>query len=363
MSNNEPASSAHEQAPARREKSPQRGKRSWQTRLIAIVLAILMCALSVPLFMFGSLLGQYTDTSEKHFAAEAPPEGELDPQIAPPVIDPNAHEVMGNTKTITNILLVGVDSRSSGSFSGLSDTMMVLTIDTARQEMRMTSLMRDVFLKIPRDPNPFSQKLNAAYSTGGIELLQKTLRERFALKIDEYVIINFAGMQAVVDKMGGLPLSITAAESREIPGVTNFAGDPRTITLTGAQTLAYARTRNFADGDFGRTGRQQQVITAILDRAKSLGMNAVREMLTELGKHVKTNISQSKMVGYAVKALADYKDYGMETGYRVPQDDNYYFDRIPTGGGLTMSVIQIDDWNLAVSDLKRYVYNGEKQHT
>ena len=77
-------------------------------------------------------------------------------------------------KDIINILMLGVEAQGGGN--GRTDTIMIGTIDTKNKELKITSIMRDIYVKIPGHSN---NKINAAYSYGGVELTKETIKENF----------------------------------------------------------------------------------------------------------------------------------------------------------------------------------------
>ena len=343
-----------EQEPRRQ---PKRQRRSWRVRLLAVTLAIIMCLLSVPLFVAGTLLGRLSRPEGGVIEIVEPPEGAVDPNVsAPPTADV---QIRDDDDDIINILLVGLDTRNSKSFSGLSDSMMVLTLDRKRGQIRLTSFLRDTFVNIPRSPHPFSHKLNAAYSTGGISLLQKTLRERYSLDVSEYIVVNFAGLSAIVNKLGGISMELTAKESQQIPTLTSFSGGARTVNLDGKQALAYARIR-YIDDDFRRTGRQQNVINAIFNKVKTMNVTKLTGLLYEFLPYVQTNISDTQLLRYATDTVSTYRSYALKTGYHVPQDGNFRYESVPMAGSIPMSVISITNWDKAVRALHDYVFEGKE---
>ena len=85
-----------------------------------------------------------------------------------------------------NILLLGVDSRT-GSISGRTDTMILLSVDIEGNVIKITSFLRDTYVSIPGKKN---NRLNAAYVYGGFDLLAATFEENFGIRPDAYVAVN-----------------------------------------------------------------------------------------------------------------------------------------------------------------------------
>ena len=118
--------------------------------------------------------------------------------------------------SIKNIALFGVDSRN-GDFTGLSDVIMILSVDGVHGKLKLTSILRDSELSINGetlngDYVNYTAKINNAYQLGGPELAIRTLNRNFGLDIREYVTVNFANMAAIVDAFGGVDMELTAEE-------------------------------------------------------------------------------------------------------------------------------------------------------
>ena len=97
---------------------------------------------------------------------------------------------------VVNILLVGSDRRSDETEAGRSDSSMIATINMKTKELKLTSLMRDMYVDIPGHGR---NKLNSAYSFGGVDLLYKTIAQNFDIKIDKYCVVDFSTFEKVIN--------------------------------------------------------------------------------------------------------------------------------------------------------------------
>ncbi len=93
-------------------------------------------------------------------------------------------------KDVVNILLVGSDHGAIKGDHGRSDSIMIATVNFKSKELKLTSLMRDMYVEIPGHGH---NKLNAAYAFGGVELLYKTIAKNFGIKIDNYCVVDLSG--------------------------------------------------------------------------------------------------------------------------------------------------------------------------
>jgi LCP family protein required for cell wall assembly len=176
-----------------------------------------------------------------------------------------------------NIQLVGSDSRAGLSRRELgrirtvpvdgrrTDTIIVLHVSPARERMTMVSLPRDLRASVAGRTN----RLNAAYSIGGADLLVKTVQATTGLPIHHYAEIDFAGFLKVVDAVGGVRLCNRSGRRLD-DAYANLHMPPGCQQMNGVKALAFVRARH-VDSDFGRIGRQQEFLRAVVDKVASRG--------------------------------------------------------------------------------------------
>ncbi|MYU14002.1 LytR family transcriptional regulator, partial [Streptomyces sp. SID8361] len=159
-----------------------------------------------------------------------------------------------------------------------TDSMMVL--HTGSGGTTMLSLPRDSWVAIPgfvrpetgRRYNPSLNKLNAAYSMGGADLLVAAIERNTGLRIDHYAEIGFSGFVDVVDAVGGVRMCVDRNIKDPKSGLDLQKG---CHTLDGAKALAFVRQRKQeADGDLGRTRNQQKFLAALANKAATPGVLA-----------------------------------------------------------------------------------------
>ncbi|MFF2812809.1 LCP family protein [Streptomyces sp. NPDC058000] len=190
----------------------------------------------------------------------------------------------------TNYLIVGTDSREGmtddmkqklhtggPTDGGRTDSMLIL--HDGSNGPTLISLPRDSNVEIPSYVGSNSgkkypatgrhTKLNATYAEDGPDLLVRTIEYNTHLHIDHYVEIGFAGFANIVDALGGVEMDIPQAFKDKDSGADFKAG---TQTLTGAQALAFVRTRHaFASQDLQRTKNQQKFLAAVAKQAATPG--------------------------------------------------------------------------------------------
>lgn len=205
---------------------------------------------------------------------------------------------------VTNILLIGNDSRENGE-DGRSDAMILLSISNKTKKIYMTSLLRDMYVEIPGHKD---NRLNAAYSYGGAELLMETIEQNFDIHISRYVLVNFEAFANLVDAVGGVDLELTGKEVEYVNGYlveynillgrpegTDYFDDLSggMVHLNGPQALAYCRNR-YIGTDFGRTERQRKVLTEVIHKLPKGVLTNPKGLIDGLMPNLTTNLTQAE---------------------------------------------------------------------
>lgn len=251
-------------------------------------------------------------------------------------------------KNVKNILIIGSDTRDPEA-KGRTDVMMIMSVNTEKKQITMTSLMRDMYLplvgyyndgtKMYDDEQPdglYRNKLNSAYVFGGPELLMDTIKYNFGLEIDDYIYIDFSSFVSIVDSIGGIKVDVTTEEVEAMNECTReqnrLLGNPETqdylqkggsVELNGNQTLSFARMRRVGNADFQRTQRQRTVMTKIIEKVNSVGPIKKFSFLKAVLSSLTTNMSRTQLFFYGYKAPF-YLGYEVKE-LRIPEDGDYEF--------------------------------------
>lgn len=203
-----------------------------------------------------------------------------------------------DTKDGVNILIMGTDGRiGQNSAETRTDTIMVLNVSGSDKKIKLVSFMRDnlVYIdgysQIVNGKKQTDNKLNVAYELGeqegqkGAEMVRKVLKDNFDLDIKYYALVDFQAFATAIDTLfpdgvtidakfstlNGQPLTEATvgddlhATATESPTQTIKVGKQQ---MNGSTLLNYARFRDDDEGDYGRTKRQQQVMSAVLEQIK-----------------------------------------------------------------------------------------------
>lgn len=237
---------------------------------------------------------------------------------------------------ITNVLLVGTDGRDLKEKSR-ADSIIIATLDNNKKEIRLTSLFRDTLVNID---GYGAEKLNAAMSLGGIELLKDTIKETYDISIDKYIIINFWGFEAIIDQIGGLEIDVKDYQLNELNkyiGESTGGNDCPVIEsglqlLNGKQALSYARIRKGVGDDFERTERQREVLFKVAEKLRETKPTKYFGIVNSMLDYINTNIDiidainmaytiykfpslDTKQIHIPVTGLADDMNYGGNIGW------------------------------------------------
>lgn len=257
-------------------------------------------------------------------------------------VDVSKYDTISDSE-IVNILLVGadknLDEQNSSGASRRSDTMMIATLDMKHKKLKVTSLMRDMYVEIPGHG---SHKLNAAYSLGGIKLLYETIAKNFGIKMKGYAEVNFDAFVDVINAVGGVEATLTESEAVNLND-TNYIKRKKyrnvkvgKQVLNGYQALGYCRIRHgkwkngrspaviTASGkrdDYGRTERQRLVIQALLKKVKSMSPAKWFDLVDVILPNVKTDLDKDDIKTYLMAVVkmgtTELKQYSLpiQNGY------------------------------------------------
>lgn len=242
---------------------------------------------------------------------------------------------------VYNMLLLATDSRNLGASRGRSDVMIVASINMTTNEVKLTSMSRDMYVTITEGVG--KRKLNAAYAYGGPELAMKTINNLFELNIQDYALVNFESMAGIVDAIGGVDIYLEPQEyiyinenvavSEDYEGFAKSASrkplteaDQETVVhLDGLQAVGYARIRKL-DSDIYRGSRQRVLLQAIMEKAiKNLSPSTFYGLATSLMSSVSTNLSLIKVIDIG-KWVLDADEVTMQE-MSVPVAESWHYSR------------------------------------
>jgi LCP family protein required for cell wall assembly len=225
-----------------------------------------------------------------------------------PAAPPSAPEPEWTGRDKVNILLLGSDHREGDPDIPRTDTIIVLTIDTASRTAGLLSLPRDLWVVIPGHGE---DRINAAFELGearqrggGPDLTRRTVEQLLGVPIHHYVLVGFAGFSRLVDEIGGVTIDVERPIKDDEYPDANYSTrriyfQPGLQRMSGETALWYVRTRH-ADSDFGRARRQQQFLLALRHQALQLNLlPKAPALLSALSDTFKTDFKPHEILGLA----------------------------------------------------------------
>jgi LCP family protein required for cell wall assembly len=211
-------------------------------------------------------------------------------------------------------ILVAANSADDVGHNGanLTDSIMVLSINTKNNTALILSIPRDLWVQIGSS----HAKINSAYPNGGMDKLQSVVEDNLGLTIDYQALVNYGAFRDLVNAVGSINITVKSDDPRGIYdpsldyttrtccALAKYPNGP--VTLNGKQALNLARARGdaygsygYAQSDFTRTMYQREMLVAIKDKASSTSVVANPLKLTSLidavGNNVKTDLSVAEI--------------------------------------------------------------------
>lgn len=232
-----------------------------------------------------------------------------------------------------NIALFGVDATNGRlDRDTRSDTIIIASINEGTGEIRLCSVYRDTYLNLGNDRY---FKCNSSYANGGPELAINMLNMNLDLDITDFVTVGFQGLTDAIDALGGIEIDV---KENEIDHLNNYqltiardlnrdytkVTSPGRQNLNGLQATAYCRIRYIAGGDLSRARHQREVLTAVLEKAKTASPSALEEAARSVFPNVLTSFDLDEI-------LSLIKDVNR---YQVTQSAGFPFDADVAGSTL-----------------------------
>jgi LCP family protein required for cell wall assembly len=278
-------------------------------------------------------------------------------------------------------ILVAANSADDAGHNGanLTDSIMVLSIDTNKNTALILSIPRDLWVNIPGVGH---SKINAAYPSGGMNKLQSVVQGNLGLTIDYQALVNYGAFRDLVNSVGGINITVASDDTRGIYdpsldyttrtccALAKYPNGP--VQLNGKQALNLARARGdaygsygYAQSDFTRTLYQRKMLVAIKDKASSSSVISnplkVASLVDAVGNNIKTNlqlneietlytymkkIDDNKIDSYNINTLMG-KNTTMLTNYTSPDGESAL---IPAAGVDDYTAIQAQINKILTSD-------------
>ena len=274
-------------------------KKNRKKKVIFFLVVPLLVFLTVVVVYGFSVLNKAQEVVKSSYESDGRDSGS---ELRDSVVDPSIDNV--------SILFIGVDHGGARdtSVNGLSDALILATLNKDQNSVKLLSIPRDSYVYVPeRDTYT---KINHAHSYGGAKASIETIENLLEVPIDYYVRINFDAFIDIIDTLNGVtvevPYEIREMDSNDTAGAIHLL--PGEQLLNGEEALAFARTRK-KDSDLERGKRQQQLIGAMVDRAVSINtLFNIDALLTAVGDNMNTSMRPSDIISFTNYGLSGKLD-------------------------------------------------------
>ncbi|NLJ97533.1 MAG: hypothetical protein GX321_10325 [Clostridiales bacterium] len=257
---------------------------------------------------------------------------------------------------VVNYLIFGIEKIGGAKNT---DAMLIVSLNTKDGKIKLTSLLRDSYVEIPGHK---ANKLNSAYSRGGVELLIDTIEKNYMIPISGYASVDFKAFESLVDLLGGVTIELGKDEA-EYLNKTNYISEKsnRNVVagknkLNGNQVMGYVRVRKVktlggANYDYGRVVRQQRALTAMFDSLmSSKNIFKILSITKEGLGYVTTDLNQPQIENM-LELVVENKMTTLDS-FRIPVDGAYEAPKKYNGVGYPI----ILDWETNLIELYKFIY-------
>ncbi len=279
-----------------------------------------------------------------------------------------------------NILVAGNSADDIGHGGAeLTDSIMVLSLNTKKETALMLSIPRDLWVAKPEGGHG---KINSVFPESGMEGLESVVEDVTGLSVHYNAIVNYTAFKDLVNAVGGISITIQSENPRGIYdssldwttrsccALARYPNGP--VNLDGKQALNLARARGegygsygFTNADFTRTEHQRKMLIAIKDKASSASVVANPFKVSKLVDAVSDNVRTDLQIGeiqslyYYTKKIDDTKidSYNINTlkGENTTMLSNY---TSPDGQSALIPAAGLDNYGDIAAQIKKIFTAG-----
>ena len=241
---------------------------------------------------------------------------------------------------VVNILLLGVDNRTTELVSGRADANIICSINKQTGAVTLTSIARDTAVEVPGYKS--RKRMNTAFKFGskdgdiakGAELAMKTVNRNFQMNIQYYVVVNIHGLADIISAIGGLDMELTKAEASAI-NYELFTKEPMDSNkgrvklelkdgvqhLDGMQAVTYGRIRNLkGQNDINRNGRQRVLLETMLAKVlQDMDLIKLMTLIETALPYGYTNLTIDELLTLGLSVLSGSAVQNLAAGGEVVQ--------------------------------------------
>ncbi len=279
-------------------------------------------------------------------AAEDPDAASQTDTLDPDTVDWAKPDSVIQNDHVHNILLIGQDRRP-GEGRARSDTMIICSVNEETSEIRLCSLMRDMYVPFPGGYS--DNKINAAYTFGGMSLLDALIEQDFGIPIEGNVEVDFDGFIQVMDLIAPLQIELTDVEAWYLNNGTGWQLRTGLNAMTGEQLLRYARVRSIGHADYDRTARQRKVLSAAFSKIRTMSVAQLTALADAALPCITTDMTNADIMRYVYMVGSNRMTIGATA--RIPADNAH------TSGMIRGMSVLVPDLAENSRILKEFLYS------
>ncbi len=276
-------------------------------------------------------------------------------------------------QNVFNILLLGVDNRSSELQRGLSDAVIICSVNRDTGSVKLTSIARDTAVIVPGYKS--KRRINSAYKYGGPELAMKTVNRNFQMNVQRYVVVNIHGLADIIDALGGVDIEMTSKEAGRInyelrkEPMDKVKREKVEATdgvhhLDGMQAVTFARIRGI-DSDLERTRRQRQLLETLLEKVMAdMDIAKFMGLIETALPYGDTNLTTEELLGLGITVLSGEAMQNLSAGgevveqLRIPMDKKFGYKDF---NGASLIYLSEKNLKLSIEAIHEFIY-GESYY-
>lgn len=283
----------------------RRRSRRLRTALLSALIVFLLTAGTATAVWFNTIVGRLNDAG---------------------VITDGLRAVLADSDVAREpfyMLLLGTDGRPEED-TYRTDSIILARVDPINKQVTLISVPRDTKVVYKGS----TMKINAVFTYGaaddgsGAQEMVEAVNELCGVEISEYAEINFDGMKALVDAVGGIDINVPEGDGVDDPEAGPVVIEPGQQHMDGEAALTFSRARHqFADGDYTRMRHQRMVLGALADQIlNNMDVSTVPALVESLSDMVHTSLTVPDIISL-INAMR-----GMSV-------DNMYSANIPSWAG------------------------------
>ncbi len=259
----------------------------------------------------------------------------------PPVVEGQHHylllcvDVWNAKKRPDNAKITYNGNGSIKNDYGLTDGIVLVTLDTRAHRIMLTSFMRE---QLVQRPDGHIGRINYIYTAYGAEALCRTISEHIGVRIEKYILFDFKQVENIVDYLGGVDIYLNRSEINylhryRVPVRTVVSLDGKhdiyyngnhpegVYHISSRSSVYYMRIRKAGGGgDFMRTQRVRNVLSSLADKCREISWEDAQGLANNImDNSTSTNLNLEEITEAAGFAFG-LRDSTIEE-LRIPTDN------------------------------------------